>query len=492
MEPTVQVLGPAVAGTWYPADGDALDRQVAGYLRAAKLPEDDRAPIALIEPHAGFVYSGQVAAHGFRLLEGRAFERVIVLGPSHYASFRGAAVPRAERYRTPLGDVPLDVEGCAALAERPGFQRTNHPFGPEHSLEAELPFLQRVLAPGWRLLPVLIGGGLAPESAAEVAAALRPLLEAGSLAVVSSDFTHYGPRFNYVPFRDDVPDNIRRLDMGAIRHIEAGDVQGFEEYVARTDATICGRGAIDVLMRALPGGARGSLIAYDTSGNQTGDWDHSVSYASLSFHPADERPRVEIPPALAEEQGDDLGPDQRATLLRLARAAIGDRLRDENSAQRLLEEIAPTGRLAEAGASFVTLRIPEAPGGRLGLRGCIGSLAARAPLYRDVMDNAVKSAFQDPRFAPLSLHELDLLRIGISVLTPLRPVAGPEAIVIGRDGVQLDKDGRRSVFLPQVAVEQRWDVPTLLEQLAKKAGLPAAGWRGGKLATFRSESFGED
>jgi AmmeMemoRadiSam system protein B len=286
MDRGTRTLGPAVAGTWYPRDAVALAAEVDGYLDRAAPPAgtDLPPPRAMIEPHAGFVYSGQVAAHGFARVRGRSFRRVLLIGPSHYAAFRGAVVPRgAGAYRTPLGDVSLDGPAIEGLAAQPGFRGDDDPFGPEHSLEAEIPFLQRALQPGFLLVPVLIGGDTRGERAAEIARGLAGAVDDGTLIVVSSDFTHYGRRFGYVPFEDDLPRRIRELDLGAVAFLEQGDAEGFDGYVAETGATICGRGPIGILLRMLPAGSRGKLEAYDTSGRQTGDWGHTVSYASVTF-----------------------------------------------------------------------------------------------------------------------------------------------------------------------------------------------------------------
>lgn len=279
-------LGPAVAGRWYPASPTGLRTQVDELLGAVPAPAGAADVVALLAPHAGFTFSGQVAAHSFRVLTGARFDRVIVVGPSHYVGFRGAAVPDADDYRTPLGPVALDLPALDLLRARPGFTTENGTFRPEHSLEAEIPFLQRALAPGWKLVPVLVGGGSSGTAAAEIADGLRPLLGPGTLTVVSSDFTHFGHGFGFVPFREDVPEKLRELDFGAVRTIEGGDVAAFEEYVARTGATICGRDAVSVLLRLLPPGCRCEVAAYDTSGRMTGDWSHTVSYVSLVFRGA--------------------------------------------------------------------------------------------------------------------------------------------------------------------------------------------------------------
>jgi AmmeMemoRadiSam system protein B len=282
-----KLLGPNVAGGWYPADPSELGSQLDGFLERRESTKPARSPagdtVALIAPHAGYVYSGAIAGAGFRLLRGSGASRVLLVGPSHHASFQGAALPEAESYATPLGEVAIDGGAVARLGGLPGMSVDNRPFRPEHCLEMEIPFLQRVLAPGWKLLPVLIGGGSRPDSCARVAESLAAVVDDSTLLVVSSDFTHFGPRFGYTPFRDDVPRRLRELDLGAVQKILDFDRAGFESYVDRTGATICGRRPIEVLLGLLPDDVEGSLVAYDTSGRITGDWVHSVSYASLAF-----------------------------------------------------------------------------------------------------------------------------------------------------------------------------------------------------------------
>jgi hypothetical protein len=274
----VSRVGPAVAGRWYPSDTEELRRDVDRRLVAA-----GGGPLrAIVAPHAGFAYSGNVAGAGFGPLAGRAVDRVLLIGPSHYYGFRGAVIPRAAAYRTPLGDVPIDRDAAATLARHPGFREDDGPFGPEHSLEAELPFLQRALAPGWSALPVLVGAFDGPVDAGSLADALQPLADERTLVVVSSDFTHYGDGFGYVPFRDRVEERLRELDLGAVREIEKSDAGSFRAYCEETGVTICGRRPIEILLRLSPG-EPGRLIAYDTSGRMTGDWSHTVSYAAIGF-----------------------------------------------------------------------------------------------------------------------------------------------------------------------------------------------------------------
>jgi AmmeMemoRadiSam system protein A len=184
-----------------------------------------------------------------------------------------------------------------------------------------------------------------------------------------------------------------------------------------------------------------------------------------------------------------LTPEERAVLLRLARIAIVDHLRQDGSLDAYLASMQRTAGLERKRATFVTLKTRGQ--GVDSLRGCIGNLTPVEPLYRNVMENARRSAVRDPRFSPVTLEELPGLRLEISVLTPLEPIDGPGEIVPGRDGVELEKGSHGAVFLPQVATEQGWDTETLLENLARKALLPADGWKGAKLRTFQAEVFGE-
>ncbi len=184
-------------------------------------------------------------------------------------------------------------------------------------------------------------------------------------------------------------------------------------------------------------------------------------------------------------------PTEREALLRLARASIEDEL-ERGSLGRALGAVELGPGLREARACFVTVKAPATEGEGFRLRGCIGGIAAREPLYRNVIHFAAEAAFRDPRFPPLTREELDAVRVSVSVLAPLQPVASPDEIVPGRHGVVLEKESRQAVFLPQVAAEQGWDRDQLLEHLALKAGLPREGWRGGRLWRFEAESFEEE
>ena len=271
-----------LAGRWYPADRHALDRIVRELLDAGGAPQPG--VVAVVVPHAAYQYSGPTAARGFAAA-GAGVRRAVVLGPSHFADFRGAALLPMSGYRTPLGVVPIDAEAAAALARAPLVRPNPAVFMREHALEIQLPLLQG-LAPECALVPLLVGA-LEPGDAVALAPALRSLLGPGTLLVASSDLVHYGRRFDYLPVPPTdartVAAAVRRLDEGALERIVARDADGFVAWVEETGATICGRHPIEVLLRALPAGARGERLAYTTSLEVTGDYEQSVSYAAVAF-----------------------------------------------------------------------------------------------------------------------------------------------------------------------------------------------------------------
>ena len=274
-----------LAGTWYAAGESRLRDQVDDLLQTVRHPPTIAPLAALVVPHAGFVYSGRAAAAGYACLGAAAYRRAVILAPSHFASFRGAALLAVDAFETPLGTIAVDCDAVTALKRQPLFREDPAPYREEHSLEIQLPFLQRVL-PGAQVVPVLLGG-LAADDYATVAGTLRTLAGADTIFLVSSDFVHYGSRFDYLPFppagAEEVRDGLRALDMGAIELVCAGDAAGFGRYVAETGATICGRLPICVFLTLHAQRTPGQLLAYYTSLDVTHDYEHCVSYASIAF-----------------------------------------------------------------------------------------------------------------------------------------------------------------------------------------------------------------
>ncbi len=271
------------AGTWYEGNAKRLRQEILALFKAIEPKKPTGHVRALISPHAGYVYSAKTAAHGFSSILHDNIERVIVLAPSHYERFKGGSIPDATHYETPLGKVPLDRSACDLLLSGKGFFSSPSAHTNEHSLELQLPFLQVALERGFSLIPILTGE-IKPGLRGKMAEQLLPLWDDNTLVVVSSDFTHYGPNFGYVPFADKIRENLEELDLGAARITLDLDHERFDEYIEKTGATICGRGSIALfLCMAASREVRGKILKYTTSGDMTGDFSNSVSYASICF-----------------------------------------------------------------------------------------------------------------------------------------------------------------------------------------------------------------
>ncbi len=481
---TQKVRPSAVAGSWYPGDAKRLATYLDGLLKGDAPTDEGQGPIqALISPHAGYMYSGAAAADGFRRLRGRSFDRVLVLGPAHRGWYRGLSIADVSHYETPLGLIPLDLAAVEQLRKSGLVSADPGAHQREHSIEMQLPLLQRVLPAGWKLLPVLVGN-MQPGDYEAAADLLRPLVDDSTLVVVSSDFAHYGPRFGYQPFPHDgkTAANIESLDRGALEFILAKDPKGLLDYQESTGITICGYRPIAVLLHLLADDAAGNLQTYATSGGLTGDYRNSVSYLSIVFRGKGEQAAVSKRPA-----SDGLSAENMRLLHDLASAAVEAAAKPRDQApmqrlQRILGQVPP--ELEVPSGAFVTLKKESR------LRGCIGYIQPRKPLFEAVAENGINAARNDRRFQPLQADELDGLEVEVSVLTPPRPVDSYQDFQVGEEGIILEKDGRSAVFLPEVATEQGWDRDQTLTQLAHKAGLSGDAWKmGASFKTFRSQKF---
>ncbi|MBD3337288.1 MAG: AmmeMemoRadiSam system protein B, partial [Candidatus Eisenbacteria bacterium] len=465
----------------------------------------ERLPAAIVTPHAGYRYSGACAAHAYQALDnetGRRIRRVLLLAPSHYAAVQGVSVAPYEAYQTPLGRVPVDRDAARALLKRAGFQTVPAAHREEHSDEIQLPFLQVVLERDWKLVDLVVQG-TEPGDWDRIAEALQEHVDEATLIVASTDFTHYGFRFGYAPFTDDVPENLRRLDLGAAEHALRLDPEGWAAYKRKTGITACGFEPVGIVLTLLKRIAaaeelkfEGRMLDYYRSGDLNGDFSTSVSYVAMLFHP-EARPgssEAAVPgesaalhPSSGPRPREALTAAEQEFLLETARRTLVEYLKTHDMPPVELPAELRGGPLEEKRGAFVTLRVGER------LRGCIGNIIAKDPLVHGVRRNAVQSGFQDPRFPPLSPEELHRLQIEISVLTPLKAVGGPGDIVLGRDGILLERGPARAVFLPQVATEQNWDLPTTLQHLSMKAGLSPEAWKdpGTRFHVFQAQVFKE-
>lgn len=472
-----RIREPAVAGLFYPGDERALAKAVDALLERAPEQHFPRLK-GLVCPHAGYTFSGQTAAIGYKTLAGRELETVIVLGPSHYALFEGACIPDAEAYRTPLGLVPISEKArrLASVApfglekpcpvQRPAWWSQAPKAAPElgqdtpetweHSVEVQVPFLQRVVGK-FKLLPVVVGQA-DPE---RIAKALAEIVDDKTIVVASSDLSHYHPY-------DEAKDKDSRC-VKAICDMDTEDMKGQEA---------CGKLPILSLMHlAKIKGWQAQLLDCRNSGDATGEKDRVVGYAAV---------------ALFEPATENYGAAERKFLLELARRTLASVVTDPASPGPAVDPKSVSPKLEEKKACFVTLT----KGGAL--RGCIGHILPQEPLYQAVIENARSAALRDPRFAPVRSDEVAQLQIEISVLTEPRPLAfsSPDDLLSKlqphQDGVLLRIGLRSATFLPQVWGQLPGKVE-FLDRLSEKAGCEPSAWRGkeASVSIYHVECFAE-
>ena len=479
-EPAKVVLHASLAGSWYSSNPGELKKQFDTFFEKAK-PEKIENVIALILPHAGYLWSGQTAAFGLKTTE-KKYKRIVVIGPSHRTAMEDTvSVPRATHFETPLGQVPLDTEFIDKLLKFPMVQNVPQAHQSENSVEMEIPILQ-YCQKDFKLVPI-VAGQCSLEAAEKAGVILRSLLDEDTLVVASSDFVHYGRGHGYVPFTENIPERIKELDMGAYKHIANLDAKGFLEYKRKTGATICGAVPIAILLSMMNETSKAHLIKYTISGDLTGDFSNSVSYMSIAFSGAWVNP-PEIKP---EVNNSELTEEDKEQLLLLARKTMVYTLQNRRVPEASDLGITISDAMQPVRAAFVTLKKNGM------LRGCIGDIFPQRPLYKSVITNAIHACVNDRRFVPVTQDELKDITIEISALTAPAPIASADEIRIGIDGVVLKKDGHSAVFLPQVAPEQGWDVEQTLTQLSLKARLPANAWKeGASFLVFQAEVFGEN
>jgi MEMO1 family protein len=489
---SIKIKKSALAGRWYSSNKNELAAEINALL-ASKTVNGDDAPLVLILPHAGYAYSGKIAAQGYTLLAdalagGYQPDHIILIGPSHYASFRGCSMLDVDFIETPLGRVKVDRGIINRLSGDGMFRKDSAPFEPEHSVEIHLPFLQRVypdkLEGAIQVVPILVGELDDAEAGRAARAITAALAGTSPLFVISTDFTHYGEAYRYEPFRHTdartSAAELKKLDTGAIDLILKKDLPGFSGYCEKTGITICGRNPLRIAIALPISDFRSRLAAYDTSGNMTADFTKSVSYAAIMFSG-----KIEGAVAAHDRQA-DLTREDRRFLLKAARENIASWLAKGRGVSMRTDDT-PQNTRSNRGV-FVTLK-------KLGsLRGCIGYVVGMKPLAEAVLDNSYNAAFRDPRFGPLTAVEMKDVIIEISVLTVPEPVRSPGEITVGRDGLIIERGGNRGLLLPQVATEQGWDRNTFLDQTCIKAGLRPGAWKekDTKILKFRAEVFGED
>lgn len=479
------------AGTWYKNDPAALRLEIEANLEQAQidsaghLKDTDNTHLqAIISPHAGFMYSGKTAAFSFCKVatSKNEIKRLFLLGPSHYVNLNGIALCSFDAYQTPLGDIPLERKTIEYLSGSNHFQIDDNIHEREHSLELQTPYIRHVLGE-IPMIPLVVGSFSDESHIRSCSKQISDILQPGDFFVVSSDFTHFGPRYDYVPFYNDIKANIEKLDIKAFSLIENLDLKEFIQFQKETDCTICGFNPICLLLATLPKHSKGELLHYETSRDSAKLEDelNSVSYLAIAFN--------------GNAYSNSLDESDKQTLLRLARftAEFFCETQRKPSLDQLPEDIILSDNVKKDMGVFVTLFLKNAAPQEENLRGCIGYIMPMMPLYQAVIDNAVGACSKDHRFNPVHKNELANIRIEISVLTKPVSVSSYREIEIGKHGILLHCQGRQSVFLPHVATEYGWTLEETLNQLALKAGLKADAWRkSARFEIFESVMFEEE
>jgi MEMO1 family protein len=462
-------------GTWYPdcrADLELLLDDLFECSRQRTGPWLFANPLGFVVPHAGLQYSGAVAAAAYRHVRQQQPRRAIILGFTHRGGPAGISIPNIDEYETPLGEARVDRETTERLATHRPFRFSAEDSICDHSVEIQLPLLQYT-APDARIVPLFIGYLDARErdSAAET---LAGLCGPETIFLVSSDLTHYGRAFGYQPFPADSKISAR---LGAIDHnmmeaVASLDTQFFEEAIEKSRATLCGRAPIALWLRTLAFAAGDEVfqetLDYQTSGDLTGDYDHTVSYGALGYFPAS---------SFQVDAAD------RDLLLESARETL-QQLRATGEHRPIPPRRIPPALSRKAGV-FVSLHQGQR------LLGCVGNRLSCQSLAENVPETTLRAALDDPRF-PTVLGVDGAIDIELSILSPMKPIRDARAFRIGQHGAMLDYAGRQALLLPQVAAGRNWTSEQFLGALSAKAGLGTQGYRSPSacLSVFQAQVFG--
>lgn len=457
---TQDIKGPNVAGQFYPQNRNALSSLIDNLIAKVSLPEIKGDIFCLISPHAGYAFSGGTAAFGYKAIKDKPYTTVIILAPSHYYAFNKISVYKEGKFRTPLGDIEIDSSFTQKITNpSQSIEFIPQAFAKEHSLEVQLPFLQRALT-GFKIVPIVIGD-CAFEALDNLANNIVKAIGARRdvLVVASTDLMH---SYDYK--------ETEAVDRLTLSHLEALSAQDIYDCLRAGTIQMCGGLPIVTAVIAAQrlGYTHYSLLHYTNSAIVTGNREKgvwTVGYASAIISGQETSTEVR-----KEEKSEEsmLTIPQEKRLLEIARKAIEEYI----SSGRRLHFVEDDPRLKEINGAFVTLHAHGE------LRGCIGNIVGQKPLFETVRDMAIESATGDPRFAPVAKDELKDIEIEVSVLSPLKKIRAIDEFILGTHGVLVRQGWNQGVFLPQVAIETGWSKEEFLSNLClHKAGLPSDAWK---------------
>lgn len=473
---------PAVAGSFYPSNKDTLTRDLTTYFaNCVKAPADMNVR-AIISPHAGYIFSGRIAASAFSALPKNAdYKNIFIIGSSHYMAFDGASIYNAGDYITPLGRMKVNIEIANKLKSSNrcfNFPLTAHEK--EHSIEVQIPFIQYYLKNEIPIVPIIIGAENT-NTIKEIADALKPYFIPENLFVISSDFSHY-PSYKNAQENDKITADaiISKSSNNFLMTLAKNSSKGIPGLVT----SMCGWTSGLTLLYLAEGDPSLTFkkISYSNSGDsEYGNKVEVVGYNAIELI-EETKKTVEKKTHSNELKFSD---EEAEKLISIARTSIRSMLFD-NKELNINPENLPADFKKKLGA-FVTLKIDGK------LRGCIGVFAPSDPLYKVVSQMALASAFEDSRFSPLTKTDFEKIEIEISVLGPLKKISNINEIVLGKDGIYIKKDFRSGTMLPQVATENGWTVEQFLGYTSsEKAGLGWNGWKDADIYIYEAAVLKEN
>lgn len=458
----------AVAGKFYSANKESLTNDLIQLFAPAKERKKDA--IAIISPHAGYVFSGEVAASAINQINPeKKYKNVFIIASSHTSYFKGAAIYNAGNFETPMGEVKVNIELCNELIKNNDvFSINADAHKTEHSIEVQLPFLQFHLQNDFQIVPIVIGTDGASTSK-KIAEALKPYFNDDNIFVISSDFSHYPEYSDAVKIDKETADAICSGNPDSLLNVITRYKNSDIENLA---TNCCGWSSVLTLMYLAGNGYNYNLIDYKNSGDsQYGDHDRVVGYWAISL-------------TKKEDTSFRLSDEEKIQLLQLARLTVETKVNEGKKPD--LSQMNFSDNLNQQCGAFVTLHKNSE------LRGCIGRFEPNIPLYQVVVEMATAASMNDYRFSPVSKDELDSVDFEISVLTPMRKIDSVSEIVLGKHGIYISKNGRGGTFLPQVATETGWTLEEFLGHCSRdKAGLSYTGWKDADIYIYEAIIFSE-
>jgi AmmeMemoRadiSam system protein B/AmmeMemoRadiSam system protein A len=466
---------PAVAGSFYPASRATLQANLQElFSRAAPMQFSGQVQ-SLIVPHAGYPYSGVVAASAYKSIPKDAkYRNIFIIASSHREQFNGSSVYNAGNYITPLGEVTVNRELGSTLIDRnKDISFFSRAHDREHSIEVQLPFLQYYFEDLPPIVPIVMGRS-SVATARDLAAALHPYFNPENLFIISSDFSHY-------PSYEDAT----RVDRLTAEAIGTKDPQKFyntlrkinNEPVNNLVTSTCGWSSILTMLYLADSREEMEItpILYRNSGDsREGDRERVVGYWAIAGHLAPSMPQAFL-----------LGPEDKKILLELSRKTLKSYIESGEIHEPVIQSLPPA--LKQPAGAFVSLYAGDR------LRGCIGDFNSDDPLYFVVQEMTLAAATRDPRFAPVEAPELPYIRIEVSVLTPLQKISSIDEFQLGKHGIYMTRDGKSGTYLPQVAESTGWSTEEFLGHCAReKAGLGWEGWKDADLYTYEAIVFREE